>query len=473
MKNMKHLFAGFVVGVVLAIAPSCGGTKPCNSTTCATGCCDAKGECQAGTSNGACGQLGGTCQICQIAQACSLGTCAQTNGNGGGNNTGGGGTTGGGTGGGTTGGGGGTTGGGGGTTGGGGGTTGGGGGTTGGGGGTCDGCFFQGSCIIRANSNNNTLCGQGGVQCATCSGNQTCQNYVCATGTGGGTGGGGTTGGGGGTTGGGGGTTVAVGTTCTSSPQCSGLGAGAYCKLQTTPFGAATASPYPSGFCTLPCSGPGTCPGSVCAGGQSSYPYLFNEVDRFCTPACTTTANCTTGFQCLPVEPLAAGTTSARGCFLNLQTGGTFTGGGNPTKAGNPCTSDAICANPPDPILAVCQMSADFPNGYCLASSDLAPADTWCDNAGKTEMGFPLPDGGTSYYCLGTCTTPGQVGSSRTGYTCFQKSSTMTTVGVLWPKCTLPADCAGITGMTACNTTTGFCCDTATGTTNCRFSLAP
>ena len=126
MKNMKHLFAGFVVGVILAIAPSCGGTKPCNSSTCSTGCCDAKGECQAGTSNGACGQLGGTCQICQIAQACSLGTCAQTNGNGGGSNNGGG--SGGGSGGGTTGGGGGTTGGGGGTTGGGtgGGTTGGG-----------------------------------------------------------------------------------------------------------------------------------------------------------------------------------------------------------------------------------------------------------------------------------------------------------------------------------------------------------
>ena len=137
------------------------------------------------------------------SQACLMGIT--TSGTGGG-----GGTTGGGTGGGTTGGG--T---GGGTTGGGtgGGTTGGGtgGGTTGGGGGSCDGCFFNGTCIIRANSNNNTVCGQGGVQCATCSGSQNCVNYTCtgAAGGGGGTtgGGGGTTGGGGGTTGGGGGTT--------------------------------------------------------------------------------------------------------------------------------------------------------------------------------------------------------------------------------------------------------------------------
>ena len=452
MKNVKHLFAGFVIGVVMAFAPSCGGTKPCNSVSCATGCCDAKGECQAGSSNGACGQLGGSCQVCQIAQACSLGTCSQTNGNGGSN-------------GGGSGGGGGVTGGGGGTTGGG---TGGGGGVTGGGGGTCDGCIFQGGCIIRANSNNNTLCGQGGVQCATCSSPQTCQNYVCSgTATGGG---GGVTGGGGGTTGGGGGTTGVVGATCTSNTQCSGLGSGAYCKLQTTPFGAAAPSAYPSGFCTLACAG--TCPGTaVCAGGVSSYPYLFNEVDRFCTPACTSTANCTTGFQCLPVEPLSM-TSPRAGCFLNVQTGGTFTGGGNPTKAGNPCTASTDCANPPDPILASCQTGI-FTNGYCVASSDLAPPDSWCTNGGKTEIGFPLADGGTDYFCLGTCTTPGSAGTSRTGYTCFKKSSTEPTVGVLWPKCTSSTSCTSITGMTACNTTTGFCCDTATGTVNCRFSLAP
>ena len=32
MKNVKHLLAGFVVGIVMAIAPSCGTAKNCNTT---------------------------------------------------------------------------------------------------------------------------------------------------------------------------------------------------------------------------------------------------------------------------------------------------------------------------------------------------------------------------------------------------------------------------------------------------------
>ena len=108
------------------------------------------------------------------------------------------------------------------------------------------------------------------------------------------------------------------------------------------------------------------------------------------------------------------------------------------------------------------------PSGYCLANSDFAPPDTWCTGAGKTEQGFPLPDGGTAFYCIGTCSTPGSVGTSRAGYTCFSKSATEPSVGVLWPKCTSNTDCASFTGMTSCNLTSGFCCDTPTGNVNCQ-----
>ena len=492
MKTQKPLLAGFVIGLFIALTPACGTGGTCTPANCRTGCCDSKGQCQSGASANACGQLGGACATCQLGTACNLGTCMAsgfgggTQGGGTGAGTAGGGTTGGGTtgggttGGGTTGGGtpgGGTTGGGttgGGTTGGGttgGGTTGGGttgGGTTGGGNG-CDGCIASGTttCINLANSGTNSFCGRNGVTCATCGTNQTCTNYQCVGGTGGG---GGTTGGGGGTTGGGGGTGVTIGMTCTTNSQCTGLGSGAKCKLQTTPFGGNAPTPYPSGFCTVPCSGIGSCPGgAVCAGGVSSYPYLFNDVDQFCTKPCTASAQCGTGLVCGPASTLFT-QSQPTGCFI-APSSTFFTGGGFPTKAGNPCTTDTDCANPPDPALASCLTNTAFTGGYCLASSDFAPADTWCDTAGKTEVGFPLSDGGAEFYCLGTCSPAGTVGNSRNGYTCFRKSAATPNIGVQWPKCTTNTDCQGLIfadgGTTVCNPTSGFCCSTTTSTTSC------
>ncbi|MFT3709898.1 MAG: hypothetical protein QM817_19890 [Archangium sp.] len=497
--NIKPLLTGFAIGVLFAVTPGCG-PKVCNASNCRTGCCDAKGECQGGASQNACGQLGGLCQNCALGTACNLGTCMSTQlggGPGGGGGTGGG-TTGGGTGGGTTGGGtgGGTTGGGtgGGATGGGtgGGTTGGGtgGGTTGGGtggGGGCDGCLLNGNCIARANSNNDTFCGQNGVTCAMCTGTFHCQNFLCVdTGTGGGTGGGGTTGGGGGTTGGGtgggttgggtggGGASAFIGMSCTTSAQCSSLGAGSKCKTSTVPFGGNAATTYPPnlGFCTVTCPS-GTCPGNaVCAGGVSTFPYLFNDTEKFCTAPCSGPGTCPVqGLACVQVTDLNV--QGQTGCaFLRQADAGLWTGGGNPTKAGNTCTTDTDCANPPDPVLASCQQPPAFPNGYCTADSNLAPADTWCDQAGKTEVGFGLPDGGANFFCVGTCSTPGAVGTSRAGYTCFRKSATITNVGILWPKCTMASDCASDTmGRNACNTTSGFCCPTATSTTGCAIDF--
>ncbi|MFO0599739.1 MAG: hypothetical protein U0228_30810 [Myxococcaceae bacterium] len=460
MKNVRPLIFGFALGVLAAFGPSCGG-KTCGPSNCATGCCDAMGSCQLGNSASACGQLGGTCSVCQFGTACNLGVCMQTS-TGGGT---GGGTSGGGTGGGTTGGG---------TTGG--GTTGGG--TTGGGGGTCDGCLFNGSCIARANSNNDTLCGQGGVTCAMCSGGQHCNNFICSAGAGGGggttgggggtTGGGGATGGGtgGGTTGGGGGSSVTVGMTCTNSTQCAALGAGATCKLQTTPFTGHTATSYPSGFCTLPCTGKGTCPGgAACAGGASSWPYLFNEVDRFCVKSCTGANQCGTGFMCLYVDDLTQPVANrSAGCWMD-DTNAVFTGGGLPSKAGQACTTNSQCGNPPDPILGQCVTT--LTNGYCLIDSSLDPSGAWCQSGGRALGNFPLSDGGVNHFCVGTCTTVGQLApNGRTGYTCFNNSNG--TGNVMWKACSTNTDC--FTSAPFCNATTGFCCaDQAF--TNCANSF--
>jgi hypothetical protein len=52
---------------------STGGTcEPCGPTTCATGCCDANGVCQPGTSNTACGFGGVPCSVCNTTtQVCA------------------------------------------------------------------------------------------------------------------------------------------------------------------------------------------------------------------------------------------------------------------------------------------------------------------------------------------------------------------------------------------------------------------
>lgn len=494
MNTSKHVVAGFCIGLLLAMAPACGPAKVCNASTCPTGCCDASGTCQSSSQTN-CGQLGQSCQQCGLGQSCNFGTCTGnmtgfgggvgTTGGGSGTTGGGSSTTGGGdgtTGGGsaTTGGGNGTTGGGSGTTGGGSGTTGGGSGTTGGGTGTCEGCIDPiVGCVLLSNSNTARLCGRDGVACQECTGaTPVCQqsSRTCvANGTGGGSGttggGSGTTGGGSGTTGGGTGTTgggtgtgnAVVGTPCTNNTQCAGL-SGGYCKTQTTPF-SGSPTQYPSGFCTVNCTS--TCPGgSVCAGGVSSWPYLFNEVDRMCVPSCTQAAQCASGFECVHIQALTA-TTAVGGCWMQrLPTN--YRGGGSPTKVGNTCTTTTDCMNPPDPILAVCATA--FPNGYCLADSNYAPVDSWCTGAGKTEIQLPTqPDGGIDFYCAAQCPTPGAVGSSRPGYTCYRKSASEPTVGVLWPKCETNADCGG--SAPVCNTTSGFCCDTATGTTNCAFDF--
>jgi hypothetical protein len=111
MNTSRMWMLAAVSAVTMVVVPlaSCGAPKPkCNTTTC-FGCCDDKGECQAGTSTAACGNNANVCTACQFGSICNFGACSAGNSGGGsGGGTGGGsggGTTGGGTGGGAMGGG--------------------------------------------------------------------------------------------------------------------------------------------------------------------------------------------------------------------------------------------------------------------------------------------------------------------------------------------------------------------------------
>lgn len=120
MNSRLTLLLAFGTGVLLG-APLTGcGSKPtaCGPATCASGCCDALGECKLGTESAACGHGGAACGICAVGSSCTAGVCDDGTGLGGGA--------------GSTGGGAGSTGGGAATTGGGAATTGGGSGTDGG-----------------------------------------------------------------------------------------------------------------------------------------------------------------------------------------------------------------------------------------------------------------------------------------------------------------------------------------------------
>lgn len=85
-----------LLGVVLSsslLLVACPGPR-CSAATCATGCCDASGACQAGSQPLACGIAGGICSACVLGQQCLQGVCFGGSGAGGGSTGGGGGTAG-------------------------------------------------------------------------------------------------------------------------------------------------------------------------------------------------------------------------------------------------------------------------------------------------------------------------------------------------------------------------------------------
>lgn len=69
-----------LVGASIAsvVVSGCGPSDKvtCSATTCPTGCCDAEGVCQAGTTLNACGVAGAACQSCSSSEVCGGGQCS-------------------------------------------------------------------------------------------------------------------------------------------------------------------------------------------------------------------------------------------------------------------------------------------------------------------------------------------------------------------------------------------------------------
>jgi hypothetical protein len=81
-KTRLFLLSGFILGLAMSFL-NCGGNK-CDAKNCATGCCDTKGVCQAGTSSAACGASGASCAVCASPAVCAQKACTGTGGAGGG-----------------------------------------------------------------------------------------------------------------------------------------------------------------------------------------------------------------------------------------------------------------------------------------------------------------------------------------------------------------------------------------------------
>ena len=161
MKMVRWLLPGFVLGVLLALSPSCGTKPACGPANC-SGCCDATGLCQPGSGSQFCGISGGACLTCNFNESCTLGRCTGFGGVGGGSGGGSGGGTGGGVGGGA----------------------GGGGGTAA----TCNpACGSNQCCQFNSNTGNFACvnagtalaCKGAGGACEVCSGNATCGASGC------------------------------------------------------------------------------------------------------------------------------------------------------------------------------------------------------------------------------------------------------------------------------------------------------
>lgn len=281
----------------------------------------------------------------------------------------------------------------------------GGGGPVGGGagGGTpvCDGCFFQGFCITRANSNNNTFCGQGGVMCQTCSANQVCSNYQCINTPVGGGGGGFFDGGFGGGTGGG-------------FPIGGGAGGGV---------------PVGGGGGSIACSA------ATCAGCCSN---------NFCVPA-QSQSNFACGLNGNQCATCLNGLTCSSGVCGVLD--------GGVSQVGNACTGDLQCRPPSNGFCiaeTVFGQPTGWPGGSCSASCSgvACPAGSSCLDVGGGSTG-------TNPICFKSCAAP-RLGQSncRTGYVC-EVNVQVTLAGICIPRC----NTVGFTCWqgTHCDANSGYC----------------
>ncbi len=447
MSHLRWIISGFVLGLFLALAPSCGQPTPrCNASNC-SGCCTEDGECQSGQSANACGVFGGLCQTCGILENCQGGYCTPATGSTDGND----------------------------------------GGTDGGDNALCNpsncaGCCAGNTCIAPGSISNlscgkageacttctgtttcdvnagvckdptcngcmqgttcrptsqqttsacgnagavckacgagqscvngecqtsnpscgpsncngcctaagsclvgtsNSSCGKGGNACDTCVAGETCTSGVCQSTT----------------------PTSAVGSACSTNADCSALGAGATCRLATAGGNAS----YPSGYCTKECNAAGVCgTGAECFGL-----YEYGE-DAICLDFCTPGgADCRAGYDCIAIG-------GGEGiCWLApLPTAPT-----PPTNIiGNPCAAHAECQGP----------SGTYRAGYCYPETSGFPGGNCVGTCGMTGVcasdalcvRFQSTSGDLFDMCVERCSNPGGGQSTcRADYTCEQDSA--------------------------------------------------
>ena len=247
-----------------------------------------------------------------------------------------------------------------------------GGGLGGGGGQACDGCFFSGFCISRANSNNDTFCGQNGVTCTSCSNGQTCRNFSCVNGP---------VGGGGGAFDGG-------------PPVGGGFGGG------------------------IPTGGGGgsvACSAATCAGCCSN---------NFCVPP-QSQNNLTCGLRGNQCASCFNGLSCSAGACTSLDAG--------TSQVGTACTTDTQCRPPANGFCiaeTVFGQPTGWPGGACSAScgTTACPSGSSCLDVGGGG-------GSSNPICFQSCPQP-RLGQStcRSGYLCEVNVQT-TGSGICIPRC--------------------------------------
>lgn len=490
MKNIRWVLSGFLLGLVLAIAPSCGptGSDKCGPRNC-QGCCTADNRCDPGNVSTSCGFNGGLCAPCLGNSICQGGICTNISGpskDGGTNNQ-----------------------------------------NDAGmnmnDGGTCSGCLRNGQCIttidnlncgangglcdtctgsetcnvaqgvcqdpscngcvsssgcIALSSQSNSQCGANGAACVACGANQTCVNGVCqnnqtgcnstncangcctstgtcvpgTTNTSCGAGGNFCTSCAGGqtctaTTGGGQcQTTMTAGTygsACTTASNCSGIGAGAICRTQTS-SGNAT---YQGGYCTKTCASSTDC-------GSTAFCLnlgVYGE-SAICAASCSASNPCRTpGYACYDLG-------NGQGACWISPTPAPDAGPAAPANLiGSACSSNATCQASGSFPAGECITSttadggaSGFTSGYCTAECSASP--TLCGSTGLciNFTNFSL--------CTDLCTSGGAGQSNcRPGYVCEQygfADGGTSTDGFCWPSCNAAG--WGCPSGQTCNTL-GYC----------------
>lgn len=422
--NVRALTLGAVLGFVIAVVPSCGGSK-CGPQNCG-GCCDSAGKCVAkpnNANNSTCGASGNTCDDCTAkSQACNPNTnVCEASGTGGG--------AGGGTGGGS----------------------GGGGGTT-----TCDGCRLPNGTCVPLNNTSVNNCGSGGATCAACSTGQLCISGGCQTVDAG--------------------TTASIGSACASDSDCAAIpmtstdqqvGFVPFCKKTALDLTSANGQgyAYTNGYCSKRCGFEQT----SCGTGNRCFISLgqLGEFENVCFDGCTADTECRTGYFCLPYSN-TAGVCMPETMLVTLPDGGVDlelkdAGAGFGGESGAACADDTAC-QPPANGSCITEQFDGGPTGYtggaCSAECGIAIDDAWCGNSGSCNpYAYNVGDNKgpvVFWQCDRACgagglADGGTAGNCRTGYVCDTSGNGYQ---VCNPDCRNAGfDCGGAT----CNQTTGIC----------------